>query len=129
MDFRNKSAKWLLSCQSSSVFTLDPFAMCRALPGSDYYGSSATSQPGHRTMQPAPGRGKAGTLPTFTRHRSKNEALGFTPEGMSHGHVQRPAGPGQRENDRAVPHPQERTVTSTPPISIRLERSTHYGAS
>ena len=77
-----------------SVFTLDPFAMCRALPNADYYGSSAASQPHHPAMWLA-AKGKIETLPTFTRHRSWSEALGFTPEGMSNGHTQRPAGPSR----------------------------------
>ncbi len=102
-----------------SVFTLDPFAMCRALPGSDYYESSATSRVHHQTMWLAPTEGRNRTLPTFTRHRLKSEALGFTPEGTSGGHTQRPAGPGQG-NGRAAPHPLERAVTSTPPISTRF---------
>jgi hypothetical protein len=58
--------------------------MCRAFPGSDYYGSSATPPRQQRTVRlPPPNNGlagTAGTFPTFTTDQSAGSAPSSTPE-------------------------------------------------
>ena len=58
--------------------------MCRAFPGSDYYGPSATPRRQQRTVRlpqtPKSLAGTAGTLPTFTTDQSAGSAPSSTPE-------------------------------------------------
>ena len=58
--------------------------MCRAFPGADYYGSSATPRRQQRTVRlpqtPKSLAGTAGTFPTFTTDQSAGSAPSSTPE-------------------------------------------------
>jgi hypothetical protein len=58
--------------------------MCRAFPGADYYGSSATPRQQQRTVRlprtPKGSAGTAGTFPTFTTDQSAGSAPSSTPE-------------------------------------------------
>jgi hypothetical protein len=76
----------LLAFQTHSANLLPPFAMYRALPGSDYYGGSAP--PGatsRRRACPHTQRwgGQHRTVPTFTVDRSAGSATSFSPDSLA----------------------------------------------
>ena len=83
---------WVFRHHSVLVFSfpLPPFPMCRALPGSEYYGGSAPFRPDRSTVNPTPApcwlhrKGvRTGTVPTFTDIRSTGEESHFVPAASS----------------------------------------------
>src|SRR4051794_27961217 len=84
--------EWIFRHHSVLVFSfpLPPFPMCRAFPGSEYYGGSAPLRPDRSTVNPTPapcrphGKGvRTGTVPTFTDTRSTGEEPRFVPAASS----------------------------------------------
>jgi len=103
---------------------LPPFPMCRALPGSEYYGGSAPPQSrsadGGPSPTPTPAaqvEGRPGTVPVFTVIRSTEEEPDFVPAASPRlPRRTSPWPPGrQSETCRGVPHSDYRGRVRTAP--------------
>jgi hypothetical protein len=103
--------------------------MCRALPGSEYYGGSAPPRTGQRSARPARAAapdaqllGRTGTVPVFTVIRSAKEEPDSVPAASPQlPRSTSPWSPGQPLNaNQGVPRPQAGANRSRP-ISARFE--------